>query len=165
MEVSIANSICTTKVYCKTDHFPFEVISFPFLESNIDNGLCYRVFYSQVIRFQRLCSNRCDFETRTNHLGIVLKGRGYTISRLEKEFCKAVRKYISEFQKWSLPIDFNAWFKRIMNERHDSQSALDVPMSSQPVSGQSALPVPMSFSQPAPGLEMQSDILSYLSQP
>ena len=94
----------TTKVYCKTDHFPFEVISFPFLESNIDNGLCYRVFYSQVIRFQRLCSNRCDFETRTNHLGIVLKGRGYTISRLEKEFCKAVRKYISEFQKWSLPI-------------------------------------------------------------
>ena len=181
MEVSIANSICTTKVYCKTDHFPFEVISFPFLESNIDNGLCYRVFYSQVIRFQRLCSNRCDFETRTRHLGIVLKGRGYIISRLEKEFCKAVRKYISEFQKWSLPFDFNAWFKRIMNERRDSQSALDVstssqpvsgqsalpvPMSfSQPVSGQSALPVPMSFSQPVPGFDSRSDILSYLSQP
>ena len=52
-----------------------------------------------------------------------------------------------------------------MNDRRDSQSALDVPMSSQPVPGQSALPVPMSFSQPAPGLEMQSDILSYLSQP
>ena len=64
-EVSIAGSVCTTKVYCKTDHFPFEVNSFPFLESNIDNGLCYRVFYSQVIRFQRLCSNCSGFETRT----------------------------------------------------------------------------------------------------
>ena len=52
-----------------------------------------------------------------------------------------------------------------MNERRDSQSALDVSTSSQPVSGQSALPVPMSFSQPAPGLEARSDILSYLSQP
>ena len=68
-----------------------------------------------------------------------------------------------------------------MNERCDSQSALDVstssqpvsgqsalpvPMSfSQPVSGQSALPVPMSFSQPVPGFDSQSDILSYLSQP
>ena len=112
-----------------------------------------------------MCSNRSDFETRTRYLGIALNGRGYDISRLEKEFCKAVRKYISEFQKWSLPTDFNAWFKRIMNERRNSQSALDVPMSSQPVSGQSALPVPMSFSQPAPGLETQSDILSYLSQP
>ena len=143
----------------------FEVISFPFLESNIDNGLCYRVFYSQVIRFQRLCSNRSDFETRTRYLGIVLKGRGYTVSWLEKEFCKAVRKYISEFQKWSLPIDFNAWFKCIMNERSDIQSALPISMSSQPVSGQSALPVPMSFSQPASGFDTRSGVLSHLSQP
>ena len=81
------------------------------------------------------------------------------------EFEKAVRKYISEFQKWSLPIDFSAWFKRIMNERCDSQSALNVSLSSQPVSGQSALPVPMSFSQPVPGFDMRSDVLSHLSQP
>ena len=54
MVAEVVNGRIITKVYCKTDHFPFEVISFPFLESNIDNGLCYRVFYSQVIRFQRL---------------------------------------------------------------------------------------------------------------
>ena len=52
-----------------------------------------------------------------------------------------------------------------MNERCDSQSALDVSMSSQPVSGQSALPIPLSFSQPVPGFDMRSGVLSHLSQP
>ena len=95
----------------------------------------------------------------------ILKRRGYTVSWLEKEFCKAIRKCISEFQKWSLPVDFTAWFKCIMDEYCDSQSALDVSMSSQPVSGQSALPVPMSFSQPVRGFDTRSGVLSHLSQP
>ena len=75
MEVSIRDLQCNTKIYCKTDHFPFEVISFPFLESNIDESLCYRVFYSQLIRFQRLCSEKRDFELRTKHLKLILKDK------------------------------------------------------------------------------------------
>ena len=86
-------------------------------------------------------------------------------SKFQKRYIKAVRKYISEFQKWSLPIDFNAWFKCIMNERCNSQSAMHVSMSSQPVSGLSALPVSMSFSQPAPGFDTRSNVMSHLSQP
>ena len=54
MEVNISERTCITKIYCKTDYFPFNVISLPFLESNIDGDLCHRVFYSQIIRFQRL---------------------------------------------------------------------------------------------------------------
>ena len=99
------------------------------------------------------------------HLGIILKGQDYLVHCLEPEFCKAVRKDINKFQKWSLPVDFNAWFKCIMNERYDSQSAAHVSMSSQPVPDQSALPISMSFSQPAPGLDAQSNVVSHLSQP
>ena len=98
MEVSISDSQCKTKIFCKTDHFPFDVISFPFLESNIDAGLCYRVFYSQIIRFQRLCSDISDFEQRTKHLGLILKNRGYKHTHLEREFCKAINKYVREFE-------------------------------------------------------------------
>ena len=67
MEVNIDNGVIDTKVYCKTDHFPFDVISLPFLSSNLDNGICYRVFYGQIIRFQRLTSYRKDFEVRTGY--------------------------------------------------------------------------------------------------
>ena len=103
-----------TKVFCKTDLFPFGVISLPFLESNLDRGLCYRVFYGQVIRFQRLCTFRSGFEERTKFLADILILRGYGRKRLGLLFCKAVEKYIGEFQKWALPINFSLWFSSIL---------------------------------------------------
>jgi hypothetical protein len=44
MDVNIIENRFVTKVYCKTDYFPFDVISLPFLESNINGRLCYLVF-------------------------------------------------------------------------------------------------------------------------
>ena len=104
-----------TKVFCKTDHFPFEVISFPFLESNLDTNICYNVFYGQIVRFQRLTSLKEDFEARVKFLASVLIKRGYNIKFLEKRFARAIDKYGSEFQKWSLPLDLNSWFFDIIN--------------------------------------------------
>jgi hypothetical protein len=89
MEVIISDGVINTKVYCKTDHFPFDVISLPFLSSNLDNAICYRVFYGQIIRFQRLTSDRIDFEVRTRSLANILIARGYNKDRLRNQFCKA----------------------------------------------------------------------------
>ena len=141
--------IATLKYFCRTDHCPFDVISFPFLESNIDESLCYRVYYSQIIRFQRLCTERLDFELRTRHLGLVLKDRGYKLIRLEKEFCKAINKYAREFQKWAIPVNLNNWFKDIFNEQTRITTL-------QPVS--------MSFSQPPAGSIIQGNTQIHLSQ-
>ena len=118
------------------------------MESNIDEGLCYRVFYSQIIRFQRLCSDKSDFELRTKHLGFILKNRGYKLTRLEKEFCKAINKYVREFQKWAIPLDLNNWFRQIFNEQ-----------SQQP------RPVPMSFTQPLEDSNIQRINQIHMSQP
>ena len=115
MDVRIVDGCIVTKVFCKTDLFPFEVISLPFLESNLDSGLCYRVFYGQVIRFQRLCTFRSGFEERTKFLADILIQRGYNRKRLLVLFCKAVEKYISEFQKWALPLNFSSWFSSILD--------------------------------------------------
>ena len=116
MEVSISNGIINTKVYCKTDYFPFDVISLPFLSSNLDNGICYRVFYGQIIRFQRLTSDRRDFEVRTRSLADILIARGYNKNRLRNQFSKAINKYMMEFYKWDIPLDLQLWFDKILSE-------------------------------------------------
>ena len=73
-EVNISERTCITKIYCKTDYFPFNVISLPFLESNIDGDLCHRVFYSQIIRFERLSNHMIIEKTsRTKYLCNILK--------------------------------------------------------------------------------------------
>ena len=115
MNVKIQNSSIITKVYCKADDFPFLVISLPFLKSNLDDRLCYRVFYGQIIRYQRLSTLREDFEIRVNMLAWVLLRRDYKRFLLLRQFCSAVEKYISEFQKWILPSDFKVWFDRIIS--------------------------------------------------
>ena len=115
MEVSIDNGVIDTKVYCKTEHFPFDVISLPFLSSNLDNGICYRVFYGQIIRYQRLTSYRIDFEVRTRSLANILLARGYDKNRLRNQFSKAINKYMVEFYKWAIPLNLPLWFDQILS--------------------------------------------------
>ena len=113
MVAEIQDGRVVTKVYCKTDHFPFQVISLPFLDSNLDTKICYKVFYGQVIRFQRLCSFKVDFEIRVKFLATILQNRGYKLAYLQRQFCRAVDRYISEFQRWTLPLDLRSWFSDI----------------------------------------------------
>ena len=114
MDVSIVDGYFRTKVYNKTDSFPFEVVSMPFLNSNIDRQVCYKVFYSQVLRYERLCSFQLDFEFRVRALGKFLLKRGYRLAMLGREFVKVVRSYRTEFERWSVPTDSKRWFKYII---------------------------------------------------
>ena len=114
MVAEINDGRILTKVFCKTDHFPFNVISFPFLESNLDTNICYNVFFGQVIRIQRLTSLIEDFETRVKFLADILIKRGYNGYILRKKFCQALDKYGTEFQKWPLPQDLRSWFFQII---------------------------------------------------
>ena len=115
MHVRIQNGQVSTRVYCKTDDFPFDVISLPFLASNLDSKVCYMVFYGQVVRYQRLTSFKVDFEVRTKFLADILLARGYNKKILCSKFSKAVEKYILEFQKWEIPIDLKSWFIDIVS--------------------------------------------------
>jgi hypothetical protein len=115
-----------TKVYCKTDTFPFDVISLPFLDSNINVKLCYLVFYGQILRYQRLCSYRVDFEDRCRKLAGELIGRSYNKDSLGVQFCKVVGKYSAEFQKWQIPINISTWFNRILNPDPDPDPDVNI---------------------------------------
>ena len=88
-------------------------LSLPFLESNLDRGVCYRVFYGQMVRFQRLCTYREDFEARARYLLDVLRARGYRLDLLGRQFLRAIGKYISDFQRWEIPVSIEGWFRDI----------------------------------------------------
>ena len=52
------------KMYNNTDDFDFEVIDFPFSESNIHSNITYSEFYSQLLRYARICGGYIDFKNR-----------------------------------------------------------------------------------------------------
>ena len=109
-DVEISGDKFITKVYCKTDNLPFNVISLHFVESNMNGKLYYLVFYGQILRFQRLCMIRSDFEDRTRFLVGTLMNRKFDKGKLMKEFCRVIGKYLVEFQKWQIPINIPHWF-------------------------------------------------------
>ena len=75
-------------IYHKVDDFSFDVINFPFPSSNIRYSEGPKAFYSQLIRFQRLCNNTKDFLIRLNLTYNKLLNRGYTHGSLYKMFIK-----------------------------------------------------------------------------
>ena len=56
------NNKLSFKMYNKTDDFDFEVINFPFPESNIHSNITYSAFFSQLLRYARIYINYIDFK-------------------------------------------------------------------------------------------------------
>ena len=64
-------------IYHKVDDFNFEVISYPFPQSNIHTMLGYSTYYPQLIRFFRMFNNINDFLFRAKFSYTKLGKRGY----------------------------------------------------------------------------------------
>ena len=61
LHLSISNDIVPTKIYDKHDDFDFEIVSFPYLDSDVPHSTSYGVYISQLIRFARASSYVTDF--------------------------------------------------------------------------------------------------------
>ena len=61
LNLSITNSIVSSKVYDKRDDFNFQIVNFPFLDGDVPRSPSYSVYISQFIRFARVCCNVDDF--------------------------------------------------------------------------------------------------------
>lgn len=100
LSVSVVDSNFVVKVYCKTDDYDFEVITLPFLESNVANEMCFYVYFGQILRFLRICTLLDDFKERCIFLTRLLQRRGYANDRLAKKFLEVMYRYRSEFVKF-----------------------------------------------------------------
>ena len=101
MHLSISNDIVSTKIYDKRDDFDFEIVNYPFLDSDVPRSTSYGVYISQLIRFARAFSYITDFNTHNKLLTQKLLKQGYRYHKLRKTFSKSFRRYydlISIFQ-------------------------------------------------------------------
>ena len=92
--IRVVDGKFVTGIYHKVDDFNFEVINYPFPQSNIYSMLGYITFYSQPIRFFRRCNNINDFLFQTKPGYSKLVKRGYMHSLLFKffkRFCLAYK--------------------------------------------------------------------------
>ena len=93
LNIRIVNGRFVIGIYHKVDDFDFEVISFPFPSSNIHSQVGYTSFYSQLVRYFRLCNNITDFIVRVKMLKNKLSSRGYNLVSLRKCFLRFCRTY------------------------------------------------------------------------
>ena len=64
-------------IYDKRDDFNFEIVNFPHMDSCIPKKSALGVFYSQLIRYARICSKFIDFKNKCRNLTLRLKNQGY----------------------------------------------------------------------------------------
>lgn len=101
ISVSIKDNKFHTTVFDKRRSFPFNVVHLPAPDSNISVDCMYSVFYSQVFRFARICSNADEFQNNCNKLAHMLLAKGYSKRKLKlkfEEFLRKNKKYQEKFQ-------------------------------------------------------------------
>ena len=86
LHLSISNDIVSTKIYDKRDDFDFEIINFPFLDSDVPRSTSYGDYISQLIRFARASSYVADFNTHNKLLTQKLLKQGYQYHKFRKTF-------------------------------------------------------------------------------
>ena len=102
LDVNIEEGSFVTKIYHKVDDFDFEVVSFPFITSNLSERVTYNSFYSQLLRFFTVCTKYGDFASRSGNLLNSLIDRGFSKYKLKKCFNKFILNY---YNKLSIKYD------------------------------------------------------------
>ena len=89
-----------TKIYDKRDDFNFNIVNFPFLDSNIPSSPSYGVYISPLLRYARASSHYCDFINRSSQLTSKLIERGFSILRLKHTFKKFYGHHMDVMAKY-----------------------------------------------------------------
>ena len=98
LSISIYRGKYSVSLYDKRKDFPFNVISYPFLDGNIPSALSYGVFNSQLVRFVNVNSNFKGFKRDVSDLVSKLVRQGFNLAALRKKFKKF---YYSKLELWS----------------------------------------------------------------
>ena len=84
LHVFISDFFVKTKIYDKRDAYDFDIVTFPFLDSDGPRSTSYGVYISQLIRFAPVSSNVDDFNTRNKVLTANLLKQGYRYHKIRK---------------------------------------------------------------------------------
>ena len=87
-------------IYDKREDFDFEIVNFPYLDSNIPQKPAYGVYISQLVRYARICCKKSDFMYRHQRLSLKLQDQGFEFHRLVKSFNKFYKNHYDKLQKY-----------------------------------------------------------------
>ena len=79
LDFSITNGIVSFKLYDKRDGYNFEIVNFPFLDTDVPHSPSYGVYISQLIRVLMLV---------TQFMTAKLLKQGYQYHKIRKAFSK-----------------------------------------------------------------------------
>ena len=80
----MSNGFVKTEIYDKRDDFDFDIVNFPFLDSDVLRSTSYGVYIFQLIRFARVSSHVDNFYTRNKVLTAKHLRQGYRYERILK---------------------------------------------------------------------------------
>ena len=105
-----SNGFVSSKIYDKRDDFDFDMVNFPFLDSDVPRSTSYGVYISQLIRFAKVSSHVADLNARNKSLTAKLLQQGYQYHKLRKTF--------SKFYRWhyELVSKFNVGLKKLLHQ-------------------------------------------------
>ena len=83
----------SSRLYDKRDDYSFEIVNYPFMDSNIPEGPAYGVYISRLVAFARACQSFGDFNQRHKILLQKLVSQGYSTKRLHSKFLRFGDKY------------------------------------------------------------------------
>ena len=101
LPVSVEDSRFHTKVYCKTDNYQFQVITLPFLSSNVAEEMCFYVYFGQILRFLCICTKLEYFKDRCLFLTRLLQDRGYSNVKLASKFNQVLHRHRMNWNKFA----------------------------------------------------------------
>ena len=100
------NNTYKISLYDKRDDFSFEIVNYPWLDSNIPSSPAYGVYISRLVAFGRACDEYADFSLRHRALVEKLVKQGYIKCRLKSKFFQFFEKYKNLISKYDKTCEF-----------------------------------------------------------
>ena len=111
--VSIYQGKYNFKSYDKRNDFPFDVINYPYKNSNIPTIPAYGVFTSQLVRQFRINNNATYFKKEVIKLIKTFIKHGFSVMILKDKYLSFCRNYISEWGKYEIDISAHQFMKNM----------------------------------------------------
>ena len=105
LNLSITNGMVSTKIYDKRDDFNFEIVNFPFLDSDVSRSPSYSVYISQLDGFATVCSKSDNFNNRNLFLTAKLLKQGYSYHKIRKAFSKFYPRHSELIVKYNIGLE------------------------------------------------------------
>jgi hypothetical protein len=97
VDIQLVSGALQTQMYNKTDDFPFKVIRYGHISSNVHPNSCYNTFFGEVLRCVRISNTREKCENRLKSIILDFLSLGYDATILVSKINKCFINHKSDF--------------------------------------------------------------------